>query len=178
MHFILICAIILFFVNVKTFCQKENAKTFNHAVDLLSRNSLDSARTYFKSLLSEKDIEMRSRSLFNIGWAFLEKENYDSSMVYFAKSLLLTNDSNARYNYIFSKIKLNKRQEKNKKQNSEKNQSQKQTPKPQSTSKKMSREEAQKILQSLQESEGKILKNVREIENSKSKTKSPSRKRW
>lgn len=109
---------------------------YNLGNSLYKQKKTQNAREFYeKSLKNSTNNEQKAQANYNIGNTFLEEKNYPQAEKYFKEALKKNpNDEQIRYNYAFSKKKLNEekqkqQQKKNKEQeNQEKNQNKNEQP--------------------------------------------------
>ena len=136
----------------------------------------DAARQYLQSASNTKDKEEVARAYFNMGNALLKSEKYQESVEAYKLSLKNNpNDDNTRYNLSYALMKLKKQQQKNK-QNKDKNeqnkdkqqqkqeqqqqqqQQQRQDQQQQQQQPKISKEDAERMLDALKNEEKDLQK--------------------
>jgi Ca-activated chloride channel family protein len=112
---------------------------YNLGNSLYKQKKTQNAREFYeKSLKNSTNNEQKAQANYNIGNTFLEEKNYKQAEKYFKEALKKNpNDEQIRYNYAFSKKKLNEekqqqqqqQQEENKeKENQQKNKNKKEQP--------------------------------------------------
>ena len=127
-------------------------------------NMEEAGKQYMQSAGTTKDAIEQSKAYYNLGNTYLKAEKYQESIDAYKMALRQNpNDEDARYNLAYALTKLKAQQNKNNKQN--KNQDQKkdqqqqqQQQQKQQAQPKISKEEAERMLQALKNQEQKLQK--------------------
>lgn len=81
---------------------------YNYAVFNYKSGYVNYAKEIYKQLTNSSLKDVAFRSNFNLGCIYLEKKNYDSAIVCFENAIKIDPfNYNAKYNYIYAKLKMN-----------------------------------------------------------------------
>jgi len=147
---------------------------YNLAVARFRLNEIEGATEAFKKALGlSKDKSMSAKIFYNLGVAFLKSANYPEAITAFRNALKLNSeDRDCRENLQFA-INQNKKQLNQKQQNS--GMSQKELKEQQKLEQKLSKQAAEKILQSAQQEESRVRDSLR---SKKSNRQNRATKNW
>jgi len=172
-----------------------DAGKFNLGDALYKQKKYDEAAATFQNLSNEKiSDEMRSKSFYNQGNAYLKADKYQESADAYKQSLRLNpKDEDARYNYAYALAKLRQQQQQKQnkddknKQNKDKdkkdqqkqqqqknedkqqNKDQQQQQKQEAQQPKISKEDAERMLQALKNDEKDLQKRLAKKEGARVK---------
>ena len=158
---------------------KESAKgQFNLGTTVYQeKNFEESARLYGELAGKNQDRDIQAKVYHNMGNSFLEAKQYDKSILAY-KNALMNNpsDLDTKYNLEYAKMMLKKQQQQQKKNQDKQNQDKKDQKKdqnkqdqkkqdqknqPHQDQKKLSKEEANRMLEALKNDEKKTLQKVK-----------------
>jgi len=147
---------------------------YNLAVARFRLNEIEGATEAFKKALGlSNDKSMSAKIFYNLGVAFLKSANYPEAITAFRNALKLNSeDRDCRENLQFA-INQNKKQLNQKQQNS--GMSQKELKEQQKLEQKLSKQAAEKILQSAQQEESRVRDSLR---SKKSNRQNRATKNW
>ena len=147
---------------------------YNLAVARFRLNENEGATEAFKKALGlSNDKSMSAKIFYNLGVAFLKSANYPEAITAFRNALKLNSeDRDCRENLQFA-INQNKKQLNQKQQNS--GMSQKELKEQQKLEQKLSKQAAEKILQSAQQEESRVRDSLR---SKKSNRQNRATKNW
>ena len=149
---------------------------YNLGVARFRLNEIDAATEAFKKAIGlSKDRSMSAKIFYNLGVAYLKSANYPEAITAFRNALKLNSaDRDCRENLQFA-INQNKKQlnQKQKQQNS--GMSQKELKEQQKSEQKLSKQAAEKILQSAQQEESRVRDSLR---SKKSNRQNRATKNW
>ena len=147
---------------------------YNLGVARFRLNEIEEATEAFKKALGlSKDRSMSAKIFYNLGVAFLKSENYPEAITAFRNAMKLNSeDRDCRENLQFA-INQYKKQLSQKQQNS--GMSPKELKEQQKSEQKLSKQAAEKILQSAQQEESRIRDSLR---SKKSSRQNSATKNW
>ena len=147
---------------------------YNLGVARFRLNEIDAATEAFKKAIGlSKDRSMSAKIFYNLGVAYLKSANYPEAITAFRNALKLNSeDRDCRENLQFA-INQNKKQNNQKQQNS--GMSQKESKEQQKSESKLSKQQAEKILQSAQQEESRVRDSLR---SKKSNRQNRANKDW
>ena len=147
---------------------------YNLGVARFRLNEIEEATEAFKKALGlSKDKSMSAKIFYNLGVAFLKSANYPEAITAFRNALKLNSaDRDCRENLQFA-INQNKKQLNQKQQNS--GMSPKELKEQQKSEQKLSKQAAEKILQSAQQEESRVRDSLR---SKKSNRQNRATKNW
>ena len=147
---------------------------YNVGVAKFRLNEIEGATEAFKKSLGlSKDRSMSAKIYYNLGVAFLKSANYPEAITAFRNALKLNSeDRDCRENLQFA-INQNKKQPDQKQQNS--GMSQKELKEQLKSEQKLSKQAAEKILQSAQQEESRVRDSLR---SKKSNRQNRATKNW
>jgi tetratricopeptide (TPR) repeat protein len=147
---------------------------YNLGVARFRLNEIEGATDAFKKALSlSKDRSMSAKIFYNLGVAYLKSANYPEAITAFRNALKLNSeDRDCRENLQFA-INQNKKQNNQKQQNS--GMSQKESKEQQKSESKLSKQQAEKILQSAHQEESRVRDSLR---SKKSNRQNRANKNW
>jgi tetratricopeptide (TPR) repeat protein len=154
-------------VNIKN--SKSKAPIMGMKPDSLANIMLDEAAAQFdvvSQTVSHKDTV--HKALHNLGNCRLKQENWQAAVDAYKKSLKVDpKDEDTRYNLAYAQKKLKEQEKKDKDKNKDKQQQQ---PQPQDQQPQMSKEQAERMLNALQNMEQKLQGKKKKGEGQKVKT--------
>lgn len=159
---------------------QSNVENYNFGVKYI-KSSQDSAIYFFSIAAADKDSLLASKANYNLACVLLKEGKYESSLKYFKKALLLNpNDDNARYNYVYAKLKFSAQKEKkqNEFQSNHSNSTLQQSSSEAENKDGLSQREAERILDAAKQSEEALKQRIQLLKNSKENTGKLSNKRW
>ena len=147
---------------------------YNLGVARFRLNEIEGATEAFKKALGlSKDKSMSAKIFYNLGVAFLKSANYPEAITAFRNALKLNpEDRDCRENLQFA-INQNKKKPDQKQQNS--GMSQKELKEQQKSEQKLSKQAAEKILQTAQQEESRVRDSLR---SKKSNRQNRATKDW
>ena len=141
------------------------------------KNFEESARMYGDLAGKNQDRDIQARIYHNMGNSFLEAKQYDKSILAYKNSLMNNpSDIDTKYNLEYAKMMLKKQQEQQKKDQDKKDQDKKDQKKdqqnkdqnkqdqknqPPQDQKKLSKQEAERMLEALKNDEKKTMQKVK-----------------
>ncbi len=138
---------------------------FNLGDSLYKQGKFEESKQVFQTLTNEvKSKKLKAASLYNLGNSYFRQQDYNNAIKGYESALSIeAKDADARYNLELARkmLKEKKKEKKNnKKENEQKNEKEKKS-KPQQNKSGMSKEDAQRILQSITDGEKHKAKPVK-----------------
>lgn len=137
----------------------KNLANYNLGSAYYKAGKPDSALMYWQSVATnETDKELQSKAWHNIGNSFVKQQNFEKAEDAYKRSLKLNpNDEDTRYNLAYSQRRLQQQQQQQQQQNKDdQKKEEKEEPKQQDSQEKkenLNKEEAERILQALDNKE-------------------------
>lgn len=156
---------------------------FNQANAMYQLGEYEKAATYFDAISKQsKNIDIRAKAFHNLGNTYYKQEQYEKSVQAYKEALKLNpSDNDTKYNLMMALAKLkneqNNQNQKDKQQQNQQQQQQQQQAKSQQPNnktkqaEKMSNEEAQQLLEALQNAESKTQEKLQQQQGSSKKSK-------
>lgn len=176
--------------------EKENPKgQFNLGDAIYQQKKYDESARIFESLTASKQLDKNAKAeiYHNLGNALLESKQYEKSIGAYKNSLINNpSDKETKYNLEYAKMMLRKQQQQQQQQNQQKkdqdkkdqkqdqqkqDQQQDQQKQQQQDPKKISKEDAERMLEALKNDEKKTMQKVKK-EKAQAKQPVPSEKDW
>jgi len=102
----LISQIVLIFCILYILYSSNDVEFYNYAVFNYKNKNKTYAKEIYKQLISNSIKNVAFRSNFNLGCIYLDEKNYDSAIICFENSIKIDPfNYNAKYNYIYAKLK-------------------------------------------------------------------------